>query len=192
MSFSRQCGKSWTGTNVSTSTRRLAGRMADFRPAFENTLKWEDNPRSPGEVTFDSGGKTRFGIAAKFNQMPDNFWTDPVPEALNLAKALYQQKYWVYDGLISQNIANKVFDMAVNMGPKQAHKILQRSLQVQHADISIDGVYGPQTEQACNQADSMNLLVDLREHCSEFYVGLVQQKPEDQKYLHGWLRRAAS
>src|SRR3954465_11988631 len=95
--------------------------MAEFEPAFAFMLPHEggesDNPK-------DSGGYTKFGIAQ--NKHPE---VDVKNLTIEGAKEFYSKYFWlpIYGKIIAQGVANKVFDLAVNMGPKQAHMIVQRA-----------------------------------------------------------------
>jgi lysozyme family protein len=89
--------------------------MADFNLAHARTLRLEDATLS-GEITCDTDGRTRFGISE--NAHPDAF-----PElvecdcerALVIAGEIMREHYWRFDGVVDQ-VANKLYDMAVNMG----------------------------------------------------------------------------
>ena len=87
-------------------------------------------------------------------------------------------------------IAAKVLDMRVNMGPSQAHKILQRALRAAEYPVKVDGVFGPITTAAVNTVHPRHLLVALRSEAAGFYRGLVAQRPEYAKFENGWLNRA--
>src|SRR5215831_10933204 len=97
--------------------------MADFKTAFLFTLQHEDAARS-GKVTIDAGGRTRFGIAEKFHpDLPEEFFTGPAEDALAEAEKIEEREYWDVMRLAeveNQNLANKLFDMGVNMGARQA------------------------------------------------------------------------
>lgn len=159
--------------------------MADFAPAFIALMRWEDSTPS-GKVTHDTGGRTRFGISENANVMPENFWTDPPEVAINEAMAVCKQKYWKFDGVLNQTIANKCLDLHFNAG-HNGIKIIQKAVQVAQ-----DGVYGPETERAINALDPIFLLLDLRTEQSEYYRNLAEMNPKYFPYLKGWLRRAAA
>ena len=115
--------------------------------------------------------------------------------ALTLADArkLYRDKFWTpsdYSRFHSQQIATKVFDMAVNMGPKQAHKLLQHALNYIDWHLKIDGVLGPRTMEAANTANPLNLMAQLRREQARFYERLVDRRPHMAVFLKGWMRRA--
>src|SRR5579864_9509963 len=104
--------------------------MADFKTAFAFVLHHEDSTRS-GKVTVDAGGRTRFGIAEKFHpDLPEAFFAGPAEDALAEAEKIEEREYWDAMRLAEvedQNIANKLFDMGVNMGVLQAAVYAQRA-----------------------------------------------------------------
>src|SRR5579864_7599828 len=132
--------------------------MADFKTAFAFVLQHEDSTRS-GKVTVDSGGRTRFGIAEKFHpDLPEEFFTGPAEDALAEAEKIEEREYWDAMRLAEvedQNVANKLFDMGVNMGVLQAAVYAQRAanaLVAMDARLAEDGVIGPRTLAAINAA----------------------------------------
>jgi len=104
----------------------------------------------------------------------------------------YKTDYWLsyYSDILSQMIATKVFDMAVNMGHKQAHTLVQRALRAVGQRVGVDGRFGPKTLAAINMANPECLLAAIRATQSAFYVYLSQRKPKLKVFLNGWLRRA--
>src|SRR6476646_7071896 len=114
--------------------------MADFKAAFVFVLQHEDSTRS-GKVTVDAGGRTRFSIAEKFHpDLPEEFFTGPAEDALAEAEKIEEREYWDTMRLAqveNQNVANKLFDMGVNMGVHQAAIYAQRA-----AHAVEDGVIG--------------------------------------------------
>src|SRR6478672_707008 len=130
--------------------------MANFKMAFLFTLQHEDSTRS-GKVTVDAGGRTRFGIAEKFHpDLPEEFFTEPVEDALAEAEKIEEREYWDRMRLAeveSQNVANKLFDMGVNMGVRQAAVYAQRAANaLVDCDRRLveDGVLGTKTLAAIN------------------------------------------
>ena len=110
--------------------RLMEVMMADFEPAFDFVMNHEDPQRS-GKVTEDAGGRTRFGIAQKFHpELKPEFFSAPVDEALKQAEEILRRDYWEpmrLSEVHNQNVANKIFDMAVNMGVHQAGVYAQRA-----------------------------------------------------------------
>ena len=105
--------------------------MADFKAAFLFTLQHEDSTRC-GKVTIDAGGRTRFGIAEKFHpDLPEEFFTGPAEDALSQAEKIEQREYWDtlrLSEVENQTVANKIFDMGVSMGVRQAAVYAQRAV----------------------------------------------------------------
>jgi lysozyme family protein len=179
--------------------------MSDFKEAFDFVMQHEDAQLS-GVVTTDAGGHTRFGIAQKFHPDLDNsFFDGPAADALAAAEQIYEHDYWEAMRLTeveSQNIANKLFDMGVNMGTHQAVHLAQRAL---NALISTgaqpppaaeplleDGIIGDHTVAAINAADPIQLHGMIVEVCKAFYIHVATNNPAQAVYLHGWLKRAES
>jgi lysozyme family protein len=190
--------------------------MAEFKHAFAHALKFEDSTLS-GEVTVDAGGRTRFGIAERFHpELGDSFFCGSADEALAEAERIEQSEYWGPLSLAdvsSQEVANKLFDMGVNMGVRQAAVFAQRAANAlfgdgsAHAALSVDGAnagagasaamrlvedgaIGPRTLAAINSLDPERYLTVLRELSAEFYRHVASINPAQAKNLSGWLVRA--
>jgi len=179
-----------------------------FIKAIETVLKHEG-----GYVNdpVDPGGATNFGVSLRFllsvgeldldddGVMDGDFNFDgtvDVADIKNMSAAdaikMYHLHWWSkyqYDTLPAK-IAPKIFDLAVNMGAKQAHKLLQRACRAAGADLAEDGIIGPQTRFVIQGLDQWALLTALRSEAAGFYRVLIAQKPKFKKYQNGWLRRA--
>ena len=158
--------------------------MAKFELSIDVILKNEggyvNDPADPG-------GETNFGISKR--QYPK---LDIAKLAVEQAKLLYRQDYWKYDEIISQPVATKVFDMAVNMGHGRAHRILQEALQNVGEPVRIDGILGPQTIKAANGSEYEELLKEIRILVAVTYAQIAIARPTSRKFLYNWMRRAAS
>ena len=151
--------------------------MAGFEPAIEITLKNEgglvDNPSDPG-------GLTNFGLSQR--SYPNvNIRGLTVEEA----KAIYLRDYWLFGGINSQPVANKLFDMYVNM-EHDAIKLAQKTVGFSKQD----GVYGPITETAINSFAPEVFLPNYKTYLVQFYEGLVAENPAESVFLKGWVTRA--
>ena len=128
----------------------------------------------------DPGGLTNRGITQR---------DYPELDIANLTETetidIYRKDYWrpVYDEMTDTDAACKLFDMAVNMGHRQAHKLLQRGV-----GVPDDGVFGPKTLAAANNCN--NLVDRLCKQQAEFYSLLVLRRPVMNKFLRGWMNRA--
>jgi lysozyme family protein len=168
--------------------------MADFKTAFAFVLQHEDSSCS-GKVTIDAGGRTRFGIAEKFHRdLPEEFFTGPAEDALAEAEKIEEREYWDAMRLAeveNQNVANKLFDMAVNMGVRQAAIYAQRAANaVSESRVAEDGVIGAKSLAAINAADPIAYYQLLRELSTAHYEHLAAVNPAQAVNLKGWMKRA--
>ena len=134
----------------------------------------------------DSGGATKFGISQR---------SYPNIDIRNLTRQeaieIYRRDFWEpnhYGEIIHQPLAEKIFDMAVNMGAKTANRLLQKSYNaiMRSRAIQEDGIIGPITIRAINDYPYPDwLLAVLRLQAIEYYLQL-----RNQKYLAGWIKRA--
>ena len=162
--------------------------MADFKTAFLFTLQHEDSTRS-GKVTVDAGGRTRFGIAEKFHpDLPEEFFMGPAEDALAEAEKIEEREYWDRMRLAeveNQNVANKLFDMGVNMGVHQAAIYAQRT-----ARVVEDGTIGAKTLAAINAANPIAYYQMLCELSAAHYRHVAAVNPLQAVNLQGWMKRA--
>lgn len=177
--------------------------MALFAPAIQNTEMWEGGySYSPS----DSGGETYRGISrANWPTWSGWFLIDAAkvlpgfPISLDANVSLqgsvvqfYHSNFWQYDGVNSQIVANKVFDLSVNVGVVHAIKILQQALNSilpSASNLTVDGHYGPQTEQNINSTSEGPLVIAIRAAAVQYHQSIVATHPQDAIYLAGWLRR---
>jgi lysozyme family protein len=133
----------------------------------------------------DPGGETKYGISRR--SYPNLDIRELTPEQ---AIAIYWRDWWTafrYGAIRSYPIAAKVFDLAVNIGPVKAHKLLQEAInRSSPPPIKTDGILGPITINAINtHTNPPFLLAELKLAAVGYY--LVLDKP---RYLSGWIRRA--
>lgn len=141
----------------------------------------------------DPGGETKYGISRR--SYPDE-------DIANLSRAraveLYRRDFWErhrYGALRDEALALKVFDLAVNVGPLRANRMLQRAYNrlcvSDHRGLGLlreDGVLGQKTFEAVNGYRHPGALVmALKIEAGVYYGGL--DKPA---FLAGWLARLDS
>jgi lysozyme family protein len=104
------------------------------------------------------------------------------------ARAVYRKEYVA--PILRMNPPKEVVphmvDMAINHGPRNAVKILQKAV-----GATPDGAYGPGTKKAI-QAYKGDLSTGLVESRKGFYEGVIQNRPHMEKYRNGWMNRAES
>lgn len=179
--------------------------MDNFTFALNQTLKFEGGYN---EIQGDAGGATNYGISLRY--LKDLYKNDNLvdinhdgsidkTDIKNLTKEsaskIYFNEFWLKnkcDKIIDVNLAAKLFDMSVNMGNKQAAKLLQLALQLTGHDIVIDGILGNKSLEAINKSNPLELMVFLKYQCINFYLKLVETNPAYQKFIRGWLRRAVN
>jgi len=169
--------------------------MSDFKKALKFVLEHECTfaKRHYGDMAFvvsenesnDPGGLTKFGIDQASHSKVDI-------ENLTLEQAteIYRKEYW--DKFRCEHLGwplNLVhFDNCVNMGARQAVKLLQRA-----TGAHDDGAWGPNTQAAvvaaCKVRSADVVAIQVIERKREFYKDLAEEKPELAEFKEGWLNR---
>jgi len=154
--------------------------MASFNQAIEKTLINEGGYVNDPS---DAGGETKFGISKR---------AYPTVDIKNLtvdgAKAIYKKDYWdklKADEIVSQKVANELFDTAVNMGVRTASKLMQGC-----SGAYVDGIIGTQSLETINAMDEELLLLRFKLAKISRYAYLAKKRPANKKYLLGWINRA--
>ena len=103
------------------------------------------------------------------------------------AKDIYELDFWnkmSLDQINDQDVANKIFDLGVNMGIVPASRILQAA-----AGVSQDGEIGPRTIAAANAMDPVALLGSIKAWAANRYRDIAAANPLLTGNLQGWLAR---
>jgi lysozyme family protein len=158
----------------------------------------------------DPGGATNYGVSLRFaltvgdrdgdGRLDLDLDGDGDVDAADIraltareAADVYRYFWWDRYGYarFHLTIAAKVFDLAVNMGAPQAHKVLQRAVRAASGLALVeDGVLGPKTAVAVADIPPFSLLIALRSEAAGFYRSLIAAKPALAKFETGWLNRA--
>jgi len=151
-----------------------------FKKAVDKTLQHEggyvDDPHDPG-------GETNFGISKR--SYPD---LDIKNLTRDEAEEIYFKDFWQknnYGGIKNHKIAEKVFDLAVNMGARRANCLLQIAVNYAGTPVIVDCVIGPQTLSAVNGQTPKCLLALLKIEAVRYYASR-----ENVRYEKGWVKRA--
>lgn len=179
--------------------------MALYSIAEQKTLKWEGGYCN---VSGDAGGETIFGMARNMHpnlelwKHLDHFKSTLEPFGKNKYKELeklcknhiafsnemqnfYDREFWSKIrgvDIKDQDLANALYDFAVNSGVSRAVKTLQKVL-----DVKQDGVIGENTLLAIENYKG-NLCNDLCSAREEFFKEIAK-KGQNAKFLNGWLNR---
>ena len=176
--------------------------MAVFRIAHEFTAKWEGGYSNDPD---DPGGTTNYGVSLRWLKslgldqgdidLDGDIDADDI-RALGAeqAAALFKDKFWdaLRLGDFQQDLATIYYDAAVNTGPAQATRFMQRGYNASFPTtrLAVDGVLGPLTRDALlyvgNNKSMLRACIDERD---KFYRSLATSKPSMNKFLRGWLNR---
>lgn len=169
--------------------------MADYEEAF-GFLMLDEDPKLSGKVTYDQGGRTRFGIAEKFSAIiGTDFYTMPAAAALERAKEFYRYREWSYikgEDITSNAVADKLLNLAANVGQKEQVILLQRVLNEMNGNDNLaqDGIVGPMTLQAVNSVDPVELVHRLCIEAGLHYGKILDVHPEWENDRKNWMGRA--
>ena len=160
--------------------------IGEFEKALKRILKHEG-----GFVNdpLDSGGITNLGVTKR---VWEEFVGHPVSEAdmraltPEIIAPMYKMKYWnsSYCEVLPKGLDYVVFDFAVNAGTGRSVKTLQSAI-----GCVADGVIGPKTMAAINDAEPKNLIAKFSDARADFYQGIVARKPDQARFIKGWLNR---
>ena len=159
----------------------------NFPAALAHTLQfeggWSNNPNDPGGATMK--GITHRTYAHYLGRDVSHDELRAIPDD-HLAE-IYRKRYWdacrcsdLPDGL---DLA--VFDTAVNTGPAQAARLLQRIV-----DVPADGGIGPKTIAAVNDYVATHGLPALIEAYTEARQNFYRLLPTYVHFEEGWRKRA--
>lgn len=167
--------------------------MADFRIAVAQTLVneggFQNEPNDAGNWTGGAIGKgeckgTKYGISAR------EFPTLDIPNlTTEQAEQIYETKYWfpLYNQIVSQLIANKLFDQGVNEGVETAVRILQDTI-----GATPDGGFGIQTLTLLNAANPYTVLAEYKVKLVAHVIQMGAQDPALRSNIPGLIRRINS
>lgn len=162
---------------------------ARFLAFVSQTIAFETGGDKSGAYTNDpkdAGGETKWGISKKAHPQLNI-------KALTYSQAvdIYKTQYWndLYDYILSDAIAFKLFDMGILIGRKTAVRMLQKQVKANGFTIATDGNFGVITLTASNNL-KVELLYDSYINALEkHFRRIVFLKPWNRKFLTGWLRR---
>lgn len=151
----------------------------------------------------DPGGITQWGISLRYLRSigydidkdgdidSDDIIGLPLKGAIGIYRKYWWQKYH-YVAFNELIVVEKVFDLAVNMGGKGAHKLLQIAINRlgKSPPITVDGILGGETFGAANSLDGTELREELRVCAEHRYIEILAGNPAMEWTRQGWLNRA--
>lgn len=175
--------------------------MANFQIAEQITGRNEggyaNNPA-------DTGGETYAGIArnhwpkwegwkeidfikSKYGKSAStiNKYAESNLSIIKSISDFYKKNFWDVlrlDQFVDQQLANSVYDFAVNSGTNRSAKFIQQS-----AKVNDDGIIGKQSLHAINSADRKVIYYDFNKRRETFYKSIA--KGNQAQFLKSWLSR---
>lgn len=173
--------------------------MSDFKKAFKKTRGHEGGYVNDPD---DRGGETYKGVsrsnwpnwngwklidkAKKRKDFPANL------EEIDLLQAniffFYREEFWNEikgNAIQNQQIAESLFDYAVNAGVKTAVKLIQEA-----SGVDIDGIVGVHTLGALNSVRPELLLLRFMNLKIKRYIEICKKNSSQKKFFYGWVRRS--
>jgi hypothetical protein len=142
--------------------------MADFSTCYNFMMDNEDAPRACAVIhdptTAYPAAQAISGINSAF--YPMQFTTiAALPQSQRAAavESFYQKEFWNkwFDALASTDVAARVFDTAVNMGPGTAVKFLQQEQFPRRRPIRCRRLLGTDYRECCQCRQSANAISGL-------------------------------
>lgn len=177
--------------------------MANYENVIPLTLMYEGGDTFTN-IKEDKGGPTKWGVSLLFirgtnDEMFDlngdgvlnandiRLMTEEVA-TLGFKKYFWDTPYGL-DWLESDKKAFVVFDAAVNNGPGNATKFIQRAVRALGMDCDVDGKFGRQTAKCLKDApveEFCDAFLNARE---DFFRAIVERNPSQRIFINGWLNR---
>lgn len=181
--------------------------MADFDPCFKKVIEIEGGYKLIN-IPGDRGGMTYAGISRVKNphwpgwKKVDRKEFDS--ELFTMVKSFYKEEFWdmiMGDVIGAQSVAYNLYEFGVNAGIQISIRLCQRIIGLE----KIDGIFGNKTLQALNAfvsdgKDEKSFVLTFSLMKIFRYKTIVMNDSRrdqdiifsDQKFLCGWINRAAS
>ncbi|MBT3351065.1 MAG: N-acetylmuramidase [Nitrospinaceae bacterium] len=165
--------------------------MADFDPAFKKTILIEGGYKLH-ETPGDTGGMTYAGVSRRWHpKWPGWKIIDKEgssgPRLAEHVRDFYRAQFWdrmLGDEIKSQEIAESIYDFAVNAGKNVGFKLAQLTV-----GASPDGAIGPKTVKLLNVETPE--IFDMKFAIAKVarYAAICNGDFSQKKFLLGWLNR---
>ncbi|WP_044129734.1 glycoside hydrolase family 108 protein [Rudanella lutea] len=188
--------------------------MANFDKAYAITMAHEGGYANHPS---DTGGETYKGIARNHNPNWKGWHvvdaakrnasgTDQLNRILSAnadlqanVRTFYKANYWDVnrlDQVSDQLLAEKLFDIGVNMGVGRAARMWQEAVNLTnqngraYADIAVDGIVGAMTLKRTNEHPRPALLLQVvRALQGERYLNIMRNAPSQEVFAASWFSR---
>jgi lysozyme family protein len=185
--------------------------MSDFLKAWP-VLKVHEGTRY-SQYGWDPGGATKYGITLRtaralncidFDLDDDGDVDSKDIELLTEHDAILFYRLWwdryEYGKITDQQVATKIMDMSINMGPRGyskntnevygAHALVQKALNALGHNVVVDGFLGPKSISEINSCTPRDLVVELCVLQMDHYRKWCDQKADREVARKGLYHRA--
>jgi len=173
--------------------------MANFLTAFQWMIQNEDSQQACTIVP-DATPAGATGPCYAISGINSGSWPSeyasiaalPQGSRLPAVRDFYQAHFWNnwFAQLVSDDLAQRVFDFSVNGGAGAAVQTLQKAVNALGGSVKVDGGWGPLTLAAVNAADQTALLQAFIAARVAHYKAIVAANPSDGQFLSAWIARA--
>lgn len=142
----------------------------------------------------DNGGATMIGVTIGTYRSYCKYKGKKVPTVTDLKNITYKEwrdivhsmywSKWKADLIEDQNVANMIVDWVWASGQGVGIKRVQKIL-----GVTADGIVGPKTLAAVNNADPKELFTKVYNARAEHFNSIVRNNPSQKKWLKGWMNR---
>ncbi|MDD4426954.1 MAG: glycosyl hydrolase 108 family protein [Paludibacter sp.] len=172
--------------------------MANFNISLHKTLIHEGGYSNDPD---DRGGETYKGISLNAHKnwkgwdiihkykikpgFPKNLEADI--ELQKEIEYLYRVNYWNPingNSIMTQSIANSIFDFGVNAGVKTSIRMVQSVL-----GTEVDGIFGTKTLVKLNSTEPKYFHAAFTVKKITYYISIIKKRPVNKKFLYGWIIR---
>lgn len=139
----------------------------------------------------DRGGQTHYGLtlAAYQSYRPGSSWADLCTLSFDDVVDITTEIYALRPGFAKIQdpfVMWGVIDAAINSGPVEATKQLQRAV-----GVLPDGIFGRHTEEAVNNTNPERMFRRLIAHRIRHYGRIIRNDRLQAAFAAGWMERAA-
>jgi lysozyme family protein len=169
-------------------------KMEYFDRSFVNVIHFE---KGYSNNPLDSGGATNLGITEAVAR-ENGYSGDMEHLPMETAKQIYKNKYWNtlnLDSVASKDfdIADRLFNIGVNMGCTVAGKFLQRAINLFRTEqLELDGDIGQKTIHALGLLGMQELIMIfnlIKWQQAYRYMEICEHNPSQKVFIKGWIRR---
>jgi lysozyme family protein len=176
--------------------------MASLQKALKQTLGYEGEYSNDPD---DLGGETYYGISRVSHPTWEGWLyidkKDKPPE--ELIHKFYKTRFWDQirgDEISDQDVANNIFDFAVNAGVTRAVKSAQRAANIctlyrgKETILMLDGKYGDMTHKVIAEmgVDAKLFVFYFLAEVTNHYTYIILARFQNAKFAKGWANRTAT